>query len=444
MVSGGAATLAPWQIAEQALLRAVLRDGALADRVPLTPEHFSSDAHAVIWRSAQHLRRAGKPVDPASVQVVLATYLADRPDDLRAAHGYVDRLYARPGDGSLEAALEHMTTVRTYAQVRQIAAGCAEVQRLAAANDMRALDALNALAADAAGGLTTETWRTWADVYDAMMAELTARQDGTRRGPVVTGIPSLDTMEAFQPGDYIILGARTSVGKSALALRMAATAAAAGDVVLYVSMEMRDTQLARRVLATRTKIPAQHLRTARLSEADWSHIVTERTAQAGWPLYIIDAGRRDIEAITLRARQQKLRTGLALVVVDYIQRLHMDVPRGLSRRDVLVSISSQLKDLATELDCVVLALAQVNRDGDTQETGRRPLLSDLKEAGALEEDADTVLLLSPETNGKNFHEWRDSDPRRTLLDVAKSRDGVTKDIHLLFFGATVRFEEAAA
>lgn len=434
--------LQPWEIAEQALLRMVLRDQTVLDRVQIAPEQMSRDAHIVIWRAAERLHRGGRPVVPAAVQVVLAEMLADQPTVRDGACAYVQRLHAGGASVDLEAALEHATTVREYAAVRLAASKLGELGRLAAAHDRRVLEMLATLAAEVAGTGVPGAFVPWEDTVTATLSDLENRDTNEARR-MRSGLPSLDALRVFREGEYVLLGARTSMGKSALALRIAAEMAGAGRGVLYVSMEMRDTQLCRRALSAHAGVPAIRLRTGVLHDGDWEALIAEAARQHSWTLHTMDRGRRDMEAVGSAARQLQAQGELSLVVVDYIQRLHMAPGRNESRRETLNRTSGELKDLAGDLSCAVLALAQISREGDTTHSGGRPHLTDLKESGNLEEDADGVLLLSPNLQGRPYAEWRAQEPRSVLLDIAKSRDGEQKDVPLHFWPSRVHFEEAA-
>jgi len=434
-------TTTPWAMAEIALLRAVLRAGTLLDVVRLAPAQFSADCHGSVWAACQHLHQAGTPVFPAAVQVALSSVLQERPGELAQAVAYVDKLYAANGDTDADLALEMARQVRTYATVRQVRDAAATLLVVAEAADVRALDLARELAAVVALGDEAGGSREWSaavgDAYDEV--EL-SRAGGLPSVPNPFG--QLDRERLFTAGALIMLAARPSVGKSALALRFAIHAAKQGRKVLHVTIEMRDRQLARRALSAESWIPAATLKSGALSDEQWLELMAAVNRQSRLPVFTMDRGPMDIETITARARRHKATTGLDMVVVDYIQRLPMPTARAITNKhDGIGVLSGKLKNLALELEIPVLCLAQISRDGDGRD-GRRPTLSNLKDSGDLEQDADTVLLLSPElAEGETLAQWGEKDPRPVLLDVAKSRDGRTMDMHLMFKGSHVHFTD---
>jgi len=434
-------TAQPWTVAEVTLLRAVLRAPALLDVVRLDKDHFSADSHQVIWTACTHLHKQGRPVLPPAVRVFLGGVLAEQPEKLAEAVAYVDRLYARGGDTDTDLALEMAGRIRAYATVRAVREAANTLAATAAADDLRALDLARDLAGLVAENDDMAPTRGWEKVAGETMDDMWAARDAAVPVlPVPFG--RLREEQTFAPGALVMLAARTNMGKSALALRFSAHAAKEGKTVLHVSLEMRDKQLARRALSAATGVPATTLKNGILTESEWARLWAGMNAMQDWRLFVMDRGRMDLEAITARARRHKHTTGLDLLVVDYIQRMPLPLGRNVAKHDAVGMVSGALKALATELECPVLCLAQLSREGDMRD-GRRPTLTNLKDSGDLEQDADTVLLLSPElAERQTLAEWTALPVRPMLLDVAKSRDGATFDMRLAFHAPTVHFSEA--
>jgi replicative DNA helicase len=253
---------------------------------------------------------------------------------------------------------------------------------------------------------------------------------------VATGFADLDKMTAgLQPGDLVIVAGRPSMGKTAFALNIGEHVAVNLQMPVAVfSMEMGDTQLAMRLLCSVGMLDAQRLRTGRLNEDDWSKLMaaTQKTQDA--PLYIDETPA--LSALELRSRARRLaRTckGLGLIVVDYLQ-LMSSTRQGENRAAEVSEISRSLKALAKELNCPVIALSQLNRSLE-QRADKRPMMSDLRESGAIEQDADVILFIyrdevyNPETPDKGIAE----------IIIGKQRNGPTGKVRLTFMGQYTRF-----
>ncbi len=432
------APIMPWQIAEEAMLAAALRDATVLDCVSLGHEEFSSDERVMLWRACRGLRSKGRLIEPASIHLLLAKHFPDEASLVRRCADMATELHGRMQGTEGVAGYAH--TVREYARLRQFAAVLEQVHTLAAAGDLRALDKLPDVVAVAAGR-AEDAELSWDTMVKNTVGDLEDIIAGKEPKTVPSGIPTLDRLSLLLPGDMVIVGARPSVGKSALALRTAMHAVEQGYPTLVVSMEMVYQKLIKRALSARAGIPAKQLKTGPISEAELGKIYTAATQMGPWPLTLLERGKLDLEAISNRARRCKSENGLALLIVDYVQLIRVVQTRGGNRNDAVGELSRAFKLLAGELECAVLCLAQLNRTADVGGNSR-PTLSSLRESGNLEQDADSVLLLSPRLAGRKFEEWREDDVRDVLLDVAKSRDGETMDITLRFTASRVLFGEA--
>ena len=272
-------------------------------------------------------------------------------------------------------------------------------------------------------------------VLDAAIVELRSRSAGERVG-VPTGFVDLDRLTGgFRPGQLIVLGARPSMGKSALALDIALYAARTTGPALFVSAEMSALELGSRVLAG-GGVASDRLLAGRLDDTDFARLETRRAELSGVPLLIDDSPGTTILAIRARARRQAARGGLALVVVDYLQLVGAE-RRGTRREAEVAEISRGLKSLARELHVPVLAVSQLNRGAELR-VNKRPLLADLRESGQLEQDADLVLLL----HRAAVYDL-DADPLAAELHIAKHRNGPTGLVPLVWLSARMTFANAA-
>lgn len=256
----------------------------------------------------------------------------------------------------------------------------------------------------------------------------------------ITGIPSgyteLDKMTAgLQPGELIVIAGRPSMGKTTLAVNIAENAAIGSRVPTAIfSMEMPSQQLAFRMISSLGRVDQTHLRTGRFPDEDWSRINTAVQLMSEAPIFIDDTPGLSPTEIRARARRLQREHGLGLIVVDYLQL--MAVPGSKENRATEISeISRSLKSLAKELALPIIALSQLNRSVE-QRTDKRPVMSDLRESGAIEQDADLILFIYRE------EVYNQDTPRKGIADIAiaKQRNGPIGDFPLTFVGRYTKFE----
>ena len=265
------------------------------------------------------------------------------------------------------------------------------------------------------------------EAMDQLADRLAADRAQDRISGVTTGLDTLDFLTGgVFPGELVVVGARTSVGKTALGMQMALDAAEAGIKTLVVSLEMAELQLAQRIVAGRLGISLIDQRTGRVTESDIAKVRRYAYESRGVPLSIVPARRAKVSEIRGTARTEQATSGLGLVVVDYLQ-LIAPADYRRPRYEQVTEISGSLKSLAMELDVPVVALAQLNRQGEAD----KPILSHLRESGAIEQDADAVWFL---------HRPDRKSPDSTLI-VAKQRQGAVGDFPLMFDGQRCRFDE---
>lgn len=258
---------------------------------------------------------------------------------------------------------------------------------------------------------------------------------------VSTGFKLLDSLTSgLQKSDIIILAARPSMGKTALALNIARNVAVdSGLITAVFSLEMSKEQLSMRMLCSESRIDSSRLRGGFFNQEDWIKLTDSAGLLSEAPIYIDDAP--DISAMSIRAKSRRLKMdrGLDLIIIDYIQL--MKGSYSSERRDLEISeISRSLKTLAKELDIPVLALSQLNRRLE-ERSDKRPQLSDLRESGALEQDADVVMFIYRD----EIYNKDENNPNRgkAELIIAKQRNGPIGTIPLTFLGSYTRFENAA-
>jgi replicative DNA helicase len=256
----------------------------------------------------------------------------------------------------------------------------------------------------------------------------------------ITGIPSgyrkLDQMSSgFQKGDLIVLAARPSMGKTSLALSLAAMAAQQGNTVGFFSLEMSAEQLTLRLLSHEAGVAHQNIRNATITSDEWLELTKVASRLANFKLFIDDTAMLSIMDLRAKARKLKAEHQLKFLVIDYLQLVH-STKRHENRHQEVSEISRSLKALAKELDIPIVALSQLSRAVDGR-MDKRPLLSDLRESGAIEQDADLIMFLyrdcvyNPETE----------NPTLAELIIGKQRNGPTGTVFLNFAKELTRFED---
>ncbi len=269
--------------------------------------------------------------------------------------------------------------------------------------------------------------------------DLLHQSPGEIRG-VPTGFTQLDRKTTgLQAGDLVVIAGRPSMGKSTLAVNIAENAAIAkGLPVAIFSMEMSAEQLTLRMIASLGRVNQTHLRTGNFSEEDWSRIQGAMAQLTGAPIYIDESPALTPTELRARARRLKRERGLGLIVVDYLQLMQVSGTKE-NRATEISEISRSLKALAKELQVPVVALSQLNRAVE-QRTDKKPVMSDLRESGAIEQDSDVILLIYRE------EVYDPNTTRRGIADIiiAKQRNGPSGEIQLPFLGEYTRFENLVA
>ena len=266
--------------------------------------------------------------------------------------------------------------------------------------------------------------------------------EGRRITGLATGYSGLDNETAgLQPSELIILAARPSMGKTALALNIAENVVLRQrEPVAVFSLEMSKESLLLRLLASESRVDAHKFRTGHMNKDDWGKITGSLATLGEAPLWIDDSASSTVLEMGAKARRLKRDRGLSLMIVDYLQLvIPSNTGRGSNRQEEVSSISRSLKGLAKELKIPILVLSQLTRAPERED--RKPQLSDLRESGAIEQDADVVLFI----NRPNFYktDLPEEDRAKAELIIAKQRNGPTGNLNFVFLARHTRFEEAA-
>ncbi|MFW6049886.1 MAG: replicative DNA helicase [Myxococcota bacterium] len=429
--------------AERAVLGGILLQNDAINVVTetLSPEDFYSEANATIFESMVALFSRGQPVD----EVTLRAELAAR-EKLQAVGGdeyLISLTDTLPTVSNIES---HARIVREKAVVRKLITACHEI----AARGYGDYGEIEHFLDDAEGAVfqvAKERARNPYEhvkdvVYRAFQQIHEAAQRDERITGLTTGFDGLDRKTAgLHPGELVIVAGRPGMGKTAFALNLAVNACSSRrETVAIFSLEMAKEELVRRMLASEAKVDGSRLRTGQIAHDDWSRLAEAAGFLSDLPVWIDDTP--SISVLELRAKARRLRAeqGLACVIVDYLQLMRSG-SRNESREQEISEISRSLKALAKELSVPVLALSQLNRGVESRgNKDKRPQLADLRESGAIEQDADTILFIYRD------EVYNREDPtNRGIAEVivGKQRAGPTGTIRTRFFSEYTRFDDLA-
>ena len=335
----------------------------------------------------------------------------------------------------------YSTIVAERALLRRLVEAGTRIAQMGYSGEGEVLDLVNTAQAEiysVTGGTQTEDYVPLTDAVTAAIDEIEAAKlkDGQMSG-VPTGFADLDELtNGFHGGQLIIVAARPALGKSTLALDFARSASIHHDMPsIFFSLEMGRSEIAMRLLAAEASVPLQSMRKGTVDARDWTTIAQTRGRINDAPLYIDDSPNMTLVEIRAKCRRLKQRVGLKMVIIDYLQ-LMTSGKRVESRQQEVSEFSRALKLLAKELQVPVIALSQLNR-GPEQRADKMPAISDLRESGSLEQDADMVILLHRESA------YEKDNPRAGEADliVAKHRNGPTRTVTVAFHGHYSRFAD---
>ncbi len=467
--------VAPHNIeAEQALLGAILINNDAFDRVSdfLKVEHFSEDLHRRIYDIASQLIRAGKVATP----ITLKTFLGEGDLGGVTVPQYLAQLAAEAT--AIINAEDYGRTIHDLAVRRDLILIGEDIVNGAydAPVDVspreQIEEAERKLYSIAETGRYDGGFQRFSDALTAAvdMAAKAFERDGGLSG-ISTGMSDLDRMMGgLQASDLVIVAGRPGMGKTALATNIAFNIAKAyqfrqkpdgthetvnGGIVGFFSLEMASEQLATRIIAEQAQVPGYKIRRGDISEQDFHRVAEAAREMAQVPFYIDQTGGISIAQLTARARRLKRQRGLDLLVVDYLQLLSGSKTKDGNRVQELTEITTGLKALAKELSVPVVALSQLSRQVESRDD-KRPQLSDLRESGSIEQDADVVVFVyreeyylknkEPRVGSEEHLTWQSDMERchgRAEVIIGKQRHGPTGTVELAFEGEYTRFSNLA-
>lgn len=426
--------------AEQAVLGSILIDNDVLGKVAaiLKPSDFFRERYGWVFQSMLDLHGRHEPVDFVTLQMELERQ--GKLADLGGPAALTNLLSVSPTSFYAE---HYAKIVQEMARRRHLISVAGKIAELAYDNEQEIggiMDEVQAMALAAGETTIRKGLRQVRDATKRVVDKINylASNPGELMG-VPTGFAMLDRiLGGFQKSDLIVLAARPGIGKSALAFTMAHSAAKRhGKRVAIFSLEMSDEQFVQRLLSQTSGIDSHQLRTGNIHENDWALLMEAANELSQLPLYIDDTGAVSIAHIRSECRRMAVEGGIDMIIVDYMQ-LMSGIPgkKNENRQQEISAISASLKALARELNVPVLALSQLSRAVESR-NDKRPMLSDLRESGAIEQDSDVVLFIYREDY------YNEDTDRANIADVivSKHRHGATGTVSLFFRKELTQFRE---
>jgi len=421
--------------------------GGLCAEKQIKPEHFHLPAHAQIYATLVELWDANKPID----FITLTQLLRDR-NQLEQVGGaaYITELFTFLPTAAN--AVYYADILQEKFTLREIIKVCTEyaARRYDEQDDVPSL--LNDVEQKIFGIAQDRFKEKTASMKDQVMQAIHAIEELYDRRGAITGLPTglaeLDKMtDGLHKAEMIVIAARPSMGKTALAMNIAEhIALEEGKAIAVFSLEMSTSQLVQRLLCSRARVNLGNVRNGFLTERDFPALTTAAAKLADSKIFIDDTPGLSILELRAKARRLKSQHNIEAIFIDYIQLLRSTSKRAQDNRQLeIAEISSGLKGIAKELDIPVVVLAQLNRNPEQRsgDSKGRPRLSDLRESGSIEQDADVVgLLVREEYYAENDEEKEESKGKATLI-IAKQRNGPVGDVPMTFLKEFTRFENRA-
>jgi replicative DNA helicase len=432
--------------AEMAVLGAMLlspQDAGAQARERLTQEHFYYAAHQVIYREIAALQDAMQAVD----NVTLSQRLQDK-NQLEEVGGpaYLADLIGRvPTTANIE---HYLDIVEEKHLLRRLIGAAHDVitRSFERQDDVKEwVDEVEKQLFEITAERASKGAVAVKDVIKDAMHSIERLFDTRGMTGLATGYRDLDRLTSgLHPGTVFVIAARPSMGKTSLAMNIAEhVAITQNKPVAVFSLEMSSEELVKRMLCSRARVNLRALHDGFMGERDFVPLTNAATELMNAPLFIDDSAGLTIHQVRARSRRLKLQHDVQLIVIDYMQLMRAPSRRADGSRQVeIADISAGVKALAKELRVPIIVLSQLNRQPEQREEGK-PKLSDLRESGSIEQDADIVgLLVRPEVYADSDEERAEKRGQATLI-IAKQRNGPTGDVKLTFLGEYTRFEDAA-
>jgi len=397
---------------------------------------FYSEAHKSIWRAISQLHQVGQPIDMRTVIAQLKKIGLLEP---AGGMAYVASLTANVT--SAANVMFHAAIIKEESLRRQVIQLAGKFSMYAYDDTIDIFETLNLLQKEAVGIATTSSAKKCISQFELYTKTLDDLQKKSQQSGVTgihTGFRQLDRITSgWQNTDLVIIAARPGMGKSAYVL---ATALACDKPVALFSLEMSAKQLEERLMSITYDITNDRLKTGFLEDHQWNLLGADPKGLASRKIFIDDEAGLSISELRTRCRKLKAEQGIGLILVDYLQLMQGDRNKNDNREQEIGTISRGLKGVAKELDVPVIALSQLSRSVETRGGDKRPMLSDLRESGSIEQDADIVMFLyRPEYYGITV----DADGFSTIgmaeVIIEKNRGGATGTVNVRFIGPLTKF-----
>ena len=423
--------------AEQAIIGSMLtdRDAVISAIEILKEEDFYREDNKAIYTAILNLYNRAEPIDIITVkselesmgkfeQVGVLEYLAELPEKVPTTAN----------------AMKYIKIVEEKSTLRRLIKTANEIIELGYSPTEDVEDIMEGAEKKIFNIMQEKNQKGYAPIKDVLVESFTKLEELYNRKQHITGVPSgfteLDYRTAgFHGSELILIAARPAMGKTAFALNIATNAAVKANVPVAVfSLEMSKEQLVNRILCSESMVDSNKVRTGKLEEDDWTKLAGAIGPLSEAEIFIDDTPGINITEIRAKCRKLKLEKNIGMVVIDYLQLIQGSNKRGGSREQEISEISRSLKILAKELDVPVIALSQLSRAAE-QRPDHRPMLSDLRESGAIEQDADIVMFLY-----RDDYYNQDSDKKDIAeIIIAKHRGGSTGTVELLWLGSYTKF-----
>ena len=423
--------------AEQAIIGSMLtdRDAVISAIEILKEEDFYREDNKAIYTAILNLYNRAEPIDIITVKSELESmgkleqvggleYLAELPEKVPTTAN----------------AMKYIKIVEEKSTLRRLIKTANEIIELGYSPTEDVEDIMEGAEKKIFNIMQEKNQKGYAPIKDVLVESFTKLEELYNRKKHITGVPSgfteLDYRTAgFHGSELILIAARPAMGKTAFALNIATNAAVKANVPVAVfSLEMSKEQLVNRILCSESMVDSNKVRTGKLEEDDWTKLAGAIGPLSEAEIFIDDTPGINITEIRAKCRKLKLEKNIGIVVIDYLQLIQGSNTRGGSREQEISEISRSLKILAKELDVPVIALSQLSRAAE-QRPDHRPMLSDLRESGAIEQDADIVMFLYRDDYYNQDSEKKDI----AEIIIAKHRGGSTGTVELLWLGSYTKF-----
>ena len=428
--------------AEQTVLAACLLSEGVFEEVSLRikPESFFRPAHRIIFSIMREMNARSLPIDVISVA-----------DNLRAAGqleaigGQAYLLELADNTFAFTSWQHHCEIVKRDAMRRELLLAAAQISALAYDSPADPAELVSQSEAALLNVTEQTVSSTFKDIKTLIVEANDEIAEMANRKEIIMGVPSgfidIDKLFCgFRGGDLIILAARPAVGKTSFAMNLAVNATKLGSTVALFSLEMSSIQITQRLLCAEARMNLSRLRGAQLSETDWGELIRVSAELSENDFYIDDSPSLSIVELRTKARRMMRNKQRGMIIVDYLQLMQPVIPHPNNRAVEVAEISRGLKVLAKELNVPILALSQLSRSVETR-GDKRPMLSDLRESGSIEQDADIVMFFDRSTTESEAESDKRPDWGTADLIVAKHRNGATRDIKLSFIPEYTKFTD---